>query len=171
MSEQHRHYDSNDAGPEWGTPGYIWKPLAAALNGFDLDPASGAETEPIAEHLYTKKDDGLSKPWFGDVWLNPPYGREFNEKWAAYAHEQAEREPVRTLTALVPAATDTQWFQHHYAHAEWLTFIEGRIEFDGAGDHPASFASVLCTWGAVPHAYMSALNALGFVARTTRDVL
>lgn len=160
---KHRHYDDHDAGPEWGTPRHVWEPLAETLDGFDLDPASGAEPEPIAAERYTVEDDGLAQPWFGDVWVNPPYGREFNPAWAEKIHTEAGHESVETITALVPASTDTQYFQNNYAYADYFTFIEGRLEFIGAGDSKASFASVLVTYGDVPDAYLEVCDELGFV--------
>ena len=44
---------------------------------FDLDPASCAmantlHQEHTSQHIYDENDDGLSKIWFGDVWLFPP---------------------------------------------------------------------------------------------------
>lgn len=184
MSE-HRHYDEMDTGPEWGTPEWVWKPLADALGGFDLDPASGAEATPIAEtriqlptdeHLQgtvtqedgvtTRYGDGIEREWHGDVWLNPPYGRQHNPRWARKVSEEIPN--VRTLTALIPASTSTQWFHEHYADAKLLTFVDGRISFDGSGDNGASFASVIATWGPVNQAYLEALDELGNVRSKTR---
>ena len=81
MSEQPHNSDSN-AGVEWGTPKKYVLPLSNTIDGFDLDPASGAEPTPYADTRYTKEDDGLVQDWFGHVWLNPPYGREHNLNWA-----------------------------------------------------------------------------------------
>lgn len=72
MTESPPNSDS-EAGVEWGTPEYVVSPLSDALDGFDLDPASGAEPVPYADERYTVEDDGLAQDWFGDVWLNPPY--------------------------------------------------------------------------------------------------
>lgn len=165
---KNRHYDSYDTGPEWGTPSWVWEPLAEALGGFDLDPASGAEEKPIADTRWTIEDDGLSKEWYGDVWLNPPYGRSFNGEWGEKVSDEISRGHLDTLTALVPASTDTQWFQNHYANADTLTFIEGRIGFDGAGKSKASFASVIATWGSVPQDYIETLHSHGFVLHRTK---
>lgn len=44
---------------------------------FDLDvaaPPGGIEWVPAARYL-TMADDGLSAPWQGRVWMNPPYSK------------------------------------------------------------------------------------------------
>lgn len=142
-----KHYDTHDAGPEWGTPEWLVEPLADSIGGFDLDPASGAEPKPYATDRYTIEDDGLSQPWYGHVWLNPPYGREFNEDWAEKAFEESQRSEVKSLTALIPASTDTDWFQENYAKADVLTYIDGRVKFVGEKDMKPSFPSVIATYG------------------------
>jgi hypothetical protein len=47
------------------------------MGGIDLDPASCATANETvrARTFYSRKDDGLKRPWFGRVWLNPPYGK------------------------------------------------------------------------------------------------
>ena len=49
MKEEHRHYDDFDSGVEWGTPKWVVLPLYRAIDGYDLDPASGAEPTEYAE--------------------------------------------------------------------------------------------------------------------------
>jgi len=52
-----------------------------ALGSFDLDPCTPPEMPwKTAEHRYTEEIDGLIMPWFGRVWLNPPYGKGM-DKW------------------------------------------------------------------------------------------
>jgi len=160
--------NSNNEYPEWATPRRIWKPLAEAVNGFDLDPASGAEPEPIAETRYTIEDDGLNKPWFGDVWLNYPYGREEHPVWTQKALRELQRDEVDSITVLAPASTDTSWFQSNLAEADRLTFVDGRISFIGAGEdknNVAAFSSVLATFGDMPTEYMNNLHDIGFVTK------
>lgn len=62
---------------EWYTkPKYI-EAAREVMGGIDLDPASCAAANEIvkATHYYTKQQNGLEQPWYGRVWLNPPYGR------------------------------------------------------------------------------------------------
>lgn len=54
------------------TPPWLFRALAES---FDLDPASpvdGGDCVPATRKL-TRHDDGLSAPWSGFVWLNPPF--------------------------------------------------------------------------------------------------
>lgn len=54
------------------TPAWIFEGLGLR---FDLDvcaPEGGTGIVPADKH-YSIKDDGLISPWFGRVWMNPPY--------------------------------------------------------------------------------------------------
>jgi len=164
-TSQERFYDSHDAGEAWATPRWIWRPLADALGGFDLDAAAGCESTPIASNRFTVEDNGLAKDWYGDVWLNPPHGREHNEKWAKKAASEARRDAVDSLTVLVPNSTGAAWYQNNYDRADLETHIRGRIKFIGEKDDAASFYNVLVTWGDVPPEYIAALHGLGAVRK------
>jgi hypothetical protein len=80
--------------------------------------------------------------------------------------DKRERENTNTITALVPASTDTQWFQNNYAKADYLTFIEGRVSFHGEKDGKATFANVICSFGEFNDEYLHQLKELGFVTQT-----
>ena len=63
------------------TPEWIFSTLNVE---FDLDPCSPIGGIPYApiKNYYTVEDDGLSKEWFGNVWVNPPFSnpRPFMER-------------------------------------------------------------------------------------------
>lgn len=57
---------------DYYTPKHVFDALDLC---FDLDvaaPPGGVPWVP-ADRYYTKEDDGLSQPWHGRVWMNPPY--------------------------------------------------------------------------------------------------
>jgi hypothetical protein len=61
------------------TPAWIFEALGET---FDLDPASpprGVSQVPTVA-VWTKEDDGLTQPWHGFVWLNPPFSH--SKAWA-----------------------------------------------------------------------------------------
>lgn len=79
-----RFEKSNKTTNEWYTPPEIIR----SMGEFDLDPCSSTiayELNHSAKKSYTKEDDGLSKEWFGRIWLNPPYDQplisHFVKKW------------------------------------------------------------------------------------------
>lgn len=121
---------------EWHTPARIVDVAREVLGGFDLDPASCAEANETikATRYYTREDDGLTKPWAGRVWLNPPYGRGETPRWVLKLAQSAERGDAVGF-ALVPAATEAKWFQNlvWLRAAQAVVFIKGRVAFSGPG--------------------------------------
>jgi hypothetical protein len=61
---------------EHGTPEFLAEKIRLTLGGIDLDPASSRLANKVirARRIYTKHSNGLDKPWFGRVYLNPPGG-------------------------------------------------------------------------------------------------
>lgn len=90
MNAQH-----SSASNEHYTPVDIIEAARSVMGGIDLDPATTASVNHAivkAETFYTKEGDGLSNPWHGRVWLNPPGGRIRNRSsaavwWQKLAHE------------------------------------------------------------------------------------
>src|SRR5207253_1065449 len=62
---------------EWYTPRPYLDAARELMGGIDLDPASteSANRTVRATRFYTSAENGLLRPWYGRVWLNPPYGR------------------------------------------------------------------------------------------------
>lgn len=57
----------------WETPQDFFDKLNKEFH-FTLDVCATPENAKC-EMFYTVDDDGLSKPWIGTIWCNPPYGR------------------------------------------------------------------------------------------------
>lgn len=106
---------------EWYTPPWVFDAMGLA---FDLDPASpvdGSDCVPAGAR-YTRLDDGLKKPWFGRVWLNPPFGPDT----AFWIRRMIDHDHG---VALVFSRTDAAWCQEAMARASATLFLAGRIEF------------------------------------------
>lgn len=105
---------------EWLTPPEIIK----AIGPFDLDPCSPVDRPwDTASKHYTVADNGLSKPWFGNVWLNPPYGPHTGI-WLRKLADHG------IGIALVFARTETQMFHKWcWNRADAMFFLEGRLHF------------------------------------------
>ena len=124
------------------TPKYLFDKISSIFN-FSLDVCALPENAKC-ENYYTPKDDGLSKPWMGGVWCNPPYGREISS-WVKKAYEESQKEYNSFVLMLLPARTDTKWWWDWVQGKATLFFIKGRVKF---GDHNvgAPFPSVLALY-------------------------
>ena len=134
------HQSHNAGTTTWLTPPHVLE----ALGSFDLDPCA-APGWPTAREHYTLPTDGLATPWYGRVWLNPPYGKE---AWV-WLDRLAEH---GTGTALIFARTETKGFiSEVWFKAAALLFLHGRLHFhrpDGTRAPANSGApSVLVAYG------------------------
>ena len=136
--------------------------VVGALGEFDLDPC-GAPDHPTAKQVYLLEngDDGLRDPWFGRVWLNPPYGRTMRQ-WVERMVEHG------TGTSLIPVAAGTKlWQEVVFPHASAIHFYRHRIKFlrrDGRHDDMVSpQASAIVAFGSADATRLVASGLPGVV--------
>jgi ParB family chromosome partitioning protein len=149
---------------EWYTPPNIVEAARAALGGIDLDPASCDEAQTVvrAATYFTKNTDGLSRPWFGRVWLNPPYAARLIDQFVGKLIGHVEAGEVTSAVLLVNNATETNWCQRCLAAASASCLIAGRIPFWGpnGGESPPRGSLAFYFGGDVP-AFLAAFQDLG----------
>jgi phage N-6-adenine-methyltransferase len=112
----------------WATPPEMVRELEREFGSFDLDPCCVPDTAKAVRY-YTEADDGLAKPWFGRVFLNPPYSKPAPWLEKAIAETSAGRADL--VVALLPASTDTRWFHTLVKDRAEIRFIQGRVRFYG----------------------------------------
>jgi hypothetical protein len=141
---QRTDLDSDTGRTEWWTPPEVFEALGLV---FDLDPAAptgGVPWVPTKDHYSLEENgDGLSLPWRGTVWLNPPYSGQ-TKNWIAKMIEHGDG------VALVNAHVETRWLHGAMAAASTVGFVRGRIAFvrpDGTRPGTASVNSVFLAYG------------------------
>lgn len=154
--------------PEWYTPDKYLDAARQVLGRIDLDPASceSANATVKAKKYYTALDDGLSKPWHGRVFLNPPYGKSAPKGNALFIPKLVEEFEVgRTKAAIVLTSahsTDTEWFQVLWEYT--LCFTDHRVPYwndDGIG--MPTFGSVFTYLGPDPDAFAERFAEFGAI--------
>ena len=126
----------------WLTPPYILE----ALGEFDLDPCASLDRpwDTALKH-FTVEDNGLTQPWEGRVWLNPPYGAGMDQ-WL----NRLANHPGGGI-ALVFARTETRaFFSTVWGKADAMLFLKGRVKFhlpDGRLGDTSQSPSVLIAYG------------------------
>lgn len=126
-----------DATDEWATPQALFDRLNAEFS-FTLDVCATTMNAKCARYL-TKHEDGLTKPWQGHCWMNPPY--HHIQPWIKKAYHAAQQ--GATVVCLVPVATDTRWWWDYARHGE-VRFLPGRLRFnDAPGSAPFPSAIIV----------------------------
>ncbi len=151
------HYSSES--PEWYSPTEIIERTERCLGAIDLDPCSNSHDEPnvpAAKH-YTADDDGLTHPWHGRAYMNPPYGSAIGD-WIQHLCEEYEAGRLTAAIALVPARTDTAWFRRMKQYPR--CFVWGRLRFSGH-DNSAPFPSMVVYLGSDLAAFRQVFGDIG----------
>lgn len=162
------HEASVGATDEWYTPPEIFSALGLR---FDLDPCSSTSTAcsvPARTH-YFKGTDGLSQPWRGLVFMNPPFGgRRGHVPWLVKFLEHGDG------VAVVRAYTSADWFHQHAVRAETMLFPCGKTKFvrpDGSRGRQPGHGVVLLGMGEVANGALARSGLGWFVDNRASAVL
>lgn len=144
---------------DWGTPAKYVRAVKAVFGGkIDLDPCSNHHSIVKAKtELILPEKDGLAEKWnFETIYVNPPYGADFErgttiKNWLARcAH--AHREYGSEVLALVPVAPNTtHWKKYIFTEATGICFLyDTRLRFLENGKDSGKGAPMACAmiyWG------------------------
>jgi hypothetical protein len=99
------------------TPKAVFDDLAVT---FDLDVASPpAEYSLVpARNVYTIEDDGLASPWYGFVWMNPPWSQ--SGAWVKKFIEHGDG------IALLPASKGAKWMMDLWRSDASVAFFDSK---------------------------------------------
>jgi phage N-6-adenine-methyltransferase len=155
------HFSS--ARRDYETPPDLFAALDQIFH-FTLDVCATHRTAKCGRY-YTPEQDGLSRPWRGMVWCNPPYGRGIG-RWVRRATEADA-----TVVCLIPARTDTQWWHRYVIPHGRITYLRGRLAFRGSNNW-APFPSAIVVFdgdGKGPKCHIKTCQGCGRVFGALRS--
>jgi hypothetical protein len=122
----------------WLTPMPIIDAITVdiGLPPFDLDPCGAPDHFTAARrYILEDGDDGLRDPWYGRVWMNPPYGRMKN-RWLHRFVSQYKLGNITGGTILIPYNPDEVEAFHElmYPMCDALMAYRHRINFVSRDD-------------------------------------
>lgn len=147
-------YETQGKSDDWYTPRYLFDAMGER---FDLDvaaPRLGPKHVPTDKWMCDTQD-GLALPWFGFVWMNPPFGHQSTKrKWLSKFFEHGNG------IALLPDRTSAPWWQEFAPLADAVLFVAPKVKFerpDGTrGEQPGTGTTLLA---AGPRARSALLRA------------
>lgn len=157
------HWEANGRSDEWYTPKAIFDALDCT---FDLDPANAAADGAHVPCATRYDRNGLELPWFGFVWLNPPFGgRNGIVPWLDRFIEHGNG------IALTPDRTSAPWFQDAARSVDAILFVTPKVKFerpDGSiGSSPSNGTALLGIGRKAGCALRRASQSIGFLAVPT----
>lgn len=139
---------------EWYTPRHVFDALGCE---FDMDvaaPRLGPRYVPAREWLCDTQD-GLSHPWSGFVWMNPPFGgRNALSPWLDRFFDHGNG------IALTPDRTSAPWWQDAANRCDAMLLTRGKIKFERPdGSVGASPGAGVTLWAAGEKAMAALFSA------------
>ena len=109
---------------EWRTPEWLYSLLDEEFH-FDLDPAA-TDANALSPYYFNKSDNGLMVPWWGNVFVNPPYSQM--KAWVQKGYTEIVNGKCDVVVMLLAARTDTKAWWDYVRYAE-VRFLQGRLKF------------------------------------------
>jgi hypothetical protein len=128
------------------TPHDVFERLDAQYR-FDLDPCDSIEKPDwlgIPSYNLNRGLNGLKLPWYGNVFVNPPWNDI--QTWITKAFIELEDKRANFVIFFIPSRTETNWY-HRLLNSEFflnLSFLNKRVHFDGQKGPYVTGISVFC---------------------------
>lgn len=154
---------------EWITPQRYIDLACNVMGGIDTDPASSDAAQALvgAERHYTKENDGLTQPWLGRVWLNPPYRRGVIDRFVDKLFEELSAGHTQQAIVLVNTATSVDWFHRLLGGATAACLHRTRMRFLIATGEPAHddppIGQAFCYFGSRAKTFARTFQGVGLV--------
>jgi hypothetical protein len=128
-------YTSDD----FWTPKWIFDAMGVE---FDLDvacPPGGPKHTPT-KNYYTQQDDGLSSPWYGRVFMNPPFSKA--TPWMVKFLDHGNGIGIGV-------ASKSRWFGRLWNEIDGLVFLPSDLKYDApnGGEHGIFMPSMIFACG------------------------
>jgi site-specific DNA-methyltransferase (adenine-specific) len=157
---------------EQSTPQWLFDFLDKIFD-FKIDVCATKKNKKCKKFYSRLKSNSFKKKWGpGNCFCNPPYGNPQNPcrndcnkitcenrgfhleeywpgivDWAKRAKKQAKKfNNKNNIVLLVPARTETEWFQIIWKYADVICFVKGRLCFNNQ-KNVAPFPSVIAIFG------------------------
>jgi len=149
---------------EWYTPAKYIEAARTVMGSIDLDPASCelANRTVKAARYYSKEENGLAQAWYGNVWLNPPFGttmQQFgNSAWQGQSIaslfmgkliEEYHKGTVTQAVLLAKADPKQNWFSRLWEFP--ICFAYDRVYFNRPIGEPCRHQFGTCFVYLGPH--------------------
>jgi len=151
---------------EYYTPPNIIEAARKVMGSINLDPASCKKANEIVEanEIFTKYSDGLSKEWYGNIWVNHPFSRINNPLWVEKIVDSYYTTKVNQIMCINYACTSELWFKPLHKFAQ--CYIYGRTNFflpDGSIKKGNTKGCVITYMGKNIGKFISVFSKLGSV--------
>lgn len=116
---------------EWYTPLWLINRVQDFYQHDFLDPATCIDAQQFikATTTFDKFNNSLILPWYGRVWLNPPYSQPLIQQFTLKLLSEYQSQNVIEALLLVNSCTDTKWFYQIAKNCSCRLDISGRLHF------------------------------------------
>jgi hypothetical protein len=154
---------------DWQTPEWIIEAIEEHHGTINTDPSQGPGTEIGDTRNFDEDDDGLSQPWLGTVFCNPPFSMK--EDFLEKAVNESSRKEVGTIFVVTPDCTDTKtiWHEHIAPDANYVWFSYGRISYlrpDGEKVGSPTFGTAISVFGETTQEMLEWFDDNGHLVQT-----
>lgn len=158
----HQFINQDSGETEYYTPQAIIEAARRTMGGIDLDPASSLTANQRVKAQQFFSENGREREWFGNVWLNHPFSREFNGPWINKLLTEFVEGRVKQACCITFAATSERWFRPLLERPQ--CFLVPRTNYllpDGTVKRGVTKGSVVTYFGSDVEKFRKEFAALG----------